>query len=236
MITGILLNEIYSINIGFERQPATGGCGDVTSSFSRLNNVNTAPHQLVIFDMDGTLTLPAIDFGRLRAEIGIESGTILEALETMTDHERARAHEIIEVHERIAARDSELQDSVHEVLEFLRADGIRTAIATRNSRPSVRTVLDKHQLHVDHIHTREDGPVKPSPQPVLDVCKYFHIAPESSWMVGDYVYDIQSGNAAGATTVLFAPDGSLLEAVEQADHVIRNLRELITILNNGKSR
>ncbi|MCH8054478.1 MAG: HAD family hydrolase [Planctomycetes bacterium] len=198
--------------------------------------MKTTTPRIVIFDMDGTLTLPAIDFDRLRAEIGIESGTILEALETMTDDERARAHEIIEVYERVAARDSELQDGVHEVLEFLRAGSIRIAIATRNSRRSVRTVLDKHHIHVDHIHTREDGPVKPSPQPVLDICKYFHIAPESSWMVGDYVYDIQSGNAAGATTVLFAADGSTPEAVEQTDYVIRNLRELIAILNNGESR
>ena len=198
--------------------------------------MKTTTPQLVIFDMDGTLTLPAIDFDRLRAEIGIESGTILEALETMTDDERARAHEIIEVYERIAARDSELQDNVHEVLEFLRAGSIRIAIATRNSRRSVRAVLDKHKIHVDHIHTREDGPVKPSPRPVLDICEYFQIAPELSWMVGDYVYDIQSGNAAGATTVLFATDGSSPEAVAQADHVIRNLRELITILNNGESK
>ncbi len=192
--------------------------------------------QIVIFDMDGTLTRPAIDFDRIRAEIGIESGTILEALETMTTNERARAYEIIEEHELVAARDSELQDGVHEVLEFLRAGGIRTAIATRNSRPSVRTVLDKHQIHVDHIHTREDGAVKPSPQPVLDICKYFQIVPEASWMVGDYAYDIQSGNAAGATTVFFEAHGSMPEAAEQADHVIRNLRELITLLNNGESR
>ncbi len=196
---------------------------------------STTP-QAVIFDMDGTLTLPAIDFDRLRAEIGIESGTILEALETMTDDERARAHDIIEEHEHVAARDSELQDGVHEVLDSLRAEGIRVAIATRNSRPSVKTVLDKHQIRVDHIHTREDGPVKPSPRPVLDICEYFQIAPELSWMVGDYLYDIQSGNAAGATTVLLAADGSSPEAVEQTDYVIRNLRELIAILNNGESK
>ncbi len=198
--------------------------------------MKTTTPPLVIFDMDGTLTLPAIDFDRLRAEIGIESGTIFEALDTLTANRRARAHEIIEEHERIAARDSELQDGVHEVLEFLRAGEIRIAIATRNSRSSVRTVLNKHQIHVDHVHAREDGPVKPSPRPVLDICKYFQIAPESSWMIGDYVYDIQSGNAAGATTVLYEADGSMPDAAEQADHVIRNHRELIALLKNGEPR
>ena len=66
--------------------------------------MKTTTPQIVIFDMDGTLTLPAIDFDRLRAEIGIESGTILEALETMTTDERTRAYDIIEEHERVAAR------------------------------------------------------------------------------------------------------------------------------------
>ena len=44
------------------------------------------------------------------------------------------------------------------------------------------------------------------------------------------------GTAAGATTVLFAAEGSRREAAEQADHVIHDLSELITILNNGESR
>ena len=192
--------------------------------------------RLVIFDMDGTLTKPAIDFDGIRAEIGIESGTILEALESMPPDQRLRAWDIIERHERIAARDSELQEGVHEVLAFLRGKGVHTAIATRNSRQSVHTVMQKHGLEVDRIHTREDGPVKPSAQPVLDVCESLGLAPEAAWMVGDYIYDIQSGNSAGATTVLLADEHQPSEFIEQADHVIRNLRELITILGNGESK
>lgn len=192
--------------------------------------------RLVIFDMDGTLTKPAIDFDGIRAEIGIESGTILEALESMPRDQRLRAWDIIERHERIAARDSELQEGVHEVLDFLRDGGIHTAIATRNSRQSVHTVLQKHSLEVDRTHTREDGPVKPSAQPVLDICQSFGLAPEAAWMVGDYIYDIQSGNHAGATTVLLVEDHQPPEFSEQADHVIRGLRELITILGNGESK
>ncbi len=192
--------------------------------------------QLVIFDMDGTLTKPAIDFDGIRTEIGIESGTILEALDSMSPDQRLRALDIIERHERIAARDSELQEGVHEVLDFLRDRGVHTAIATRNSRQSVHTVLQKHGLEVDRIDTREDGSVKPSARPVLDICESLGLAPASAWMVGDYIYDIQSGNSAGATTVLLTDDHQPPESIEQADHVICKLRELITILGNGESK
>ena len=192
--------------------------------------------RLVIFDMDGTLTKPAIDFDGIRAEIGIESGTILEALEAMPPEQRLRAMDIIERHERVAARDSELRDGVQEVLGFLRDRGVHTAIATRNSLQSVRTVLQKHGLEVDRIDTREDGSVKPSARPVLDICESLGLRPASAWMVGDYIYDIQSGNSAGATTVLLADEHQPSEFIEQADHVIRNLRELITILGNGESK
>ncbi len=190
--------------------------------------------QLIIFDMDGTLTRPAIDFDRIRAQLGIASGSILEALEAMTPLQRQRADTIIEEHERIAARDSELQDGVHDVVDYLRSSGIRVAIATRNSRKSVRTVLEKHYLKMDHVYTREDGAVKPSPQPVLAICEYFGTRPEACWVVGDYLYDIQSGGSAGATTVLMVGDGELPEYSDQADHVIRDLRELTRIIGDGE--
>ena len=184
--------------------------------------------------MDGTLTRPALDFDLIRAEIGIASGTILEALESMSPDERSQAMAIIEAHERIAAHDSELQDGVREVLEFLRRNDICVAVATRNSRQSVQTVLEKHDLVVDYAHSRDDGAVKPSPQPVLNICKYLSVAPEETWVVGDYEYDIQSGNSAGATTVLLIAGDVAPQYADQAHHVIHNLRELMAVLSNGE--
>ncbi len=190
------------------------------------------PH-VMIFDMDGTLTLPAIDFDRIRAELGIASGTILEALDSMSPQQRRRAYAVIEEHERIAAAESELQEGVHDVWDFLRGRDIRTAIATRNSRQSVQTVLGRHGLSVDRVHTRDDGAVKPSPQPVLSICEYFNVVPEASWVVGDYIYDIQSGNDAGATTVLLVAEDDRPQYSDLADHALRNLHELMTLLSNG---
>ncbi len=188
---------------------------------------------LVIFDLDGTLTRPILDFDAIRAEIGIASGTILEALPGLPAIQLARALAIIERHERIAAADSELRDGAREVLNHLKQAGIRTAIATRNSRASLTTVLDKHDLAVDHSHTRDDGPVKPSPAPVRAVCHHLGVPVDQSWMVGDYLYDIQAGKQAGAGTVLLVDDDLLPDYAGQADRVVHCLEEVLLILENG---
>jgi len=190
--------------------------------------------RLVIFDMDGTLTVPCLDFDQVRAEIGIEGDTkILEAMEQMSPDQHRRALQILARYEEIAAADSQLHEGVHEILEFLGRQNIPTAIATRNSRQSVRTVQDKHDFQVDHVHTREDGPPKPSPDPVLSICEHFSVTPEQTCLVGDYLFDIQSGAAAGATTVLMVSGPSLPDYSNLADQVIYNLRDLIPLFENG---
>src|SRR5258706_313311 len=45
----------------------------------------------LLFDMDGTLTRPMLDFPRIKAEMGIGSKPILEALAEMRGAERGRA-------------------------------------------------------------------------------------------------------------------------------------------------
>lgn len=188
----------------------------------------------MIFDLDGTITRPFFDFDRIRAEMGIASGTILEVLDTLTPAQRERAWVILVEHERVAARESELNDGMLEVLHYLKGRGMATAVATRNSRVSVDTVLAKHGVRFDLVHTREDGPVKPAPQPVLDICSHFGVEPGESWLVGDYLYDIQSGNSAGAVTVLLINGDDPPDYADQAAYVIRHMRELIGLLSNGR--
>ena len=190
--------------------------------------------QAIIFDLDGTLTKPALDFDAMRAEIGIEKGTIMEQMETMSEDQVERAWRIIERFEEEAARNSELNEGAGEVLESLRAQGLKIAILTRNSRKSVRAFLEKHSVSVDYFYTREDGPVKPSPQPVTDICSHLGISPQYAWMVGDYLYDLRSGHGAGATAVLIINDSELPDYANEADFVIHRLPELIQLIEcNG---
>jgi len=49
-------------------------------------------------------------------------------------------------------------------------------------------------------------------------------------MSGDYLFDILSGASAGARTVLLIGDGEVPPFADRADHVIRELSELPSII------
>lgn len=181
----------------------------------------------VIFDMDGTITRPCIDFDAIRSEMGLPPGPILEAMAGMSAEERARADAILVRHEAVAAANSELNDGAADTIRTLADQGLRTAILTRNSRASVETVLNRHGLSFAHVYTRDDGPQKPSPEPVLRICRALDVPPEETLMVGDYLFDIQAGQAAGARTALIVHDEAEPDYAEVADHVIRRLADVL---------
>jgi HAD superfamily hydrolase (TIGR01509 family) len=155
----------------------------------------------VLFDMDGTLTRPLLDFARIKAEMGIGARPILEALAEMDAGARAAAEAVLLRHEEAAALDSTLNEGCRNVLEWLGGRKVRTALITRNSRASVVTVLRRHGLSIDLTIAREDAPPKPDPRPLLLACERLEVAPADAWMVGDGQYDVEAGAAAGIRTV-----------------------------------
>jgi hypothetical protein len=62
----------------------------------------------ILFDMDGTFTKPMLDFPKIKAEIGIGSRPILEALAEMDGAAREEAERVLHRHETHAATESEL--------------------------------------------------------------------------------------------------------------------------------
>lgn len=184
----------------------------------------------VIFDLDGTLTRPYLDFDLIRAEIGIKSGPILEAIAAMPHTAQAAAREILLRHEWEAARNVELHEGAVEAVTRCRESGLRTALLTRNTRPIVKHIINAHGFVFDAIRTREDGAIKPSPEPVYSICEELDADPRQSWVVGDYLFDLQSGRSAGTGTVLMIGDAELPDFASLADHVIRRLHELAAIV------
>lgn len=182
----------------------------------------------VIFDLDNTLVDSPLDFAQIRAEIGTDQ-TILEYRASVDEAERRRVDEILDRHETRAAENSDLFDGAHELLDFLCAGHVRTALLTRNSRKSVATILARHTLRFDCVISREDAPPKPSPEPVLLICRILNVEPCDTLMVGDFLFDIQAGKAAGTRTMLLAgPHRHKFQV--QADHEVASLHEALSVI------
>lgn len=185
----------------------------------------------VIFDMDGTLIRSGLDFDVIRAELGLPKVPLLEAIEAMPDDERHRCMGVVERHEDNAARESTLFPYARETLEELASRRIPVVLMTRNSRRSVETILSKHGLSFEVVRTREDGETKPSPVPILEVCRALGVAPKETVHVGDFAYDVRAAKAAGTLAVLIVHGAELPDWADEADVVIRSLRELPPLLN-----
>jgi HAD superfamily hydrolase (TIGR01549 family) len=182
----------------------------------------------VIFDLDNTIVDSDLDFAAIRAEIGIE-GPLLEYRNQADDAEKRRVDEILDRHESRAAGTCTLCEGAEEILSFLRAHGVRAALLTRNSRQSVNTILARHKLQFDFIVSREDSAPKPSPQPVFLICERFGVAPGDALVVGDYLFDIQTGQAAGARTILVrGPHRHSFEATP--DYEVASLHEARAVM------
>jgi len=174
----------------------------------------------------------------IRAEIGNVEGPLLEAFARLDGAQRARAEAILERHERRAAQEGTLQEGAMQTLTQLRALGFPLAILTRNARCWVEVMLERFAISVDAMRTRDDGAVKPSPEPILSLCDELRADPHQSWMIGDHLFDILTGINAGTKTVLVRGDPparhpNIDEAIERADHVIDTLVELPDLLPRG---
>lgn len=190
----------------------------------------SANRSAVIFDLDGTLTRPYLDFDAIRAEIGLPSGPILESIAELDEPAAARAMRILQRHEWEAAERAVLHDGAVTAVAACREMGHRVGLLTRNSRAVVDHFIDVHGFRFDAIRTRDDGAIKPSPEPVWSICDQVAAEAGRSYMVGDFLFDILSGSAAGAKTVLMVGDDPLPEFAARADHVIRRLAELLDII------
>jgi HAD superfamily hydrolase (TIGR01509 family) len=157
--------------------------------------------QAILFDMDGTLTRPMLDFAAIKAEMEIGDRAILEAMAAMSPAERQRCETILDRHEEEAAEQSELNEGCRQTLDYLRHRGLRTALITRNSGRSVETVLARHGLQFDCVIARETCAPKPHPAPLVLACETLSVTMRHAWMVGDGRYDIEAGRAAGAWTI-----------------------------------
>ena len=176
--------------------------------------------------MDGTLTVPLIDFRQIRSEINApDGGDLAEIINSWPEPRRGLAWETIEKYELYAVENNRLQTGVEHALEHFAQAGIFLAIITRNTSRSTEALLKKLPVKFNPVLTREFPHIKPSPEPVLHILRHWGIKPTECLMIGDYIHDIQAANAAGAMSCYFKnPDVRHWD--EHADFTVSSYREL----------
>jgi hydrogenase expression/formation protein HypE len=194
----------------------------------------------VVFDFDGTLTEPgALGFASIREAIGCPAGEpILEFLAALPDSaDRDRRMRVLESLEREAAAASLPSRGAEDAVLAVRERGLPVAILSRNGRGSIeralanftRVTLDDFDLVLTReSHTRP----KPAPDGLLLAARRLHVEPARMLVVGDYLYDLQAGRAAGAVTVLVTNGGGSDNGWDY-DLAIDTLSELPDLIDRG---
>ncbi|XXG42708.1 hypothetical protein AAC387_Pa01g2918 [Persea americana] len=174
----------------------------------------------VVFDMDGTLTVPVIDFAamyksvlgeeeykamRAKSPSGID---ILQHIETWSPEKQQKAYEIIADIERQGLDQLQIMPGAIELCGFLNSNKIRRGLITRN----VKDAVDLFHLRFGMVFTpaisREFRPYKPDPAPLLHICSTWDVQPNEVIMIGDSLKDdVTCGRRAGAFTCLLDEKG-----------------------------
>jgi HAD superfamily hydrolase (TIGR01509 family) len=183
-----------------------------------------------IFDLDGTLTRPVHDFGYIRRELTIPEGSdILEHLESLPQHESAVRHARLQEIELELARKAQPSPGALTVLARLADAGARLGILTRNERGiallTLETIGARHFFAEADVLGRDEALPKPDPEGIRRLLSSWGGTPDEAVMVGDYLFDLQAGRAAGTATVhVGRPDGMVWP--EFTDLAIATLAEL----------
>jgi phosphoglycolate phosphatase len=206
-----------------------------------------------VFDFDGTLAIPNIDFGLMRREVDAIAGRyavdparfkhlyILEMIETVraqldrTSAARGEgffraAHDSILALEIECARRGGMLPGAIEVLQALRQQHLKIGVVTRNSASAVRTICSVIDTLCDVFLPREAVRfVKPHPEHLLRALEQLRVPARQAVMVGDGPIDITAGKALGLKTIAVLSGGDRREALQasQPDLILDSVADLL---------
>lgn len=196
----------------------------------------------VLFDMDDTLVSNPVPFDHIRDGIieklkDLGMAQELEALERGTLEGIANIGarypnvmipliKALEALEMERADTSFVSDESLDLLKWLKKEGIKIAVVTRNSRPAAEFALSPVMKYIDALVTRDDVQrIKPHADHLKAAMRALDIDdPARVLTVGDYRHDIASGKSAGCLTVGLN--------VEGGDHRISDIGGIKGIIEN----
>jgi len=206
----------------------------------------------VIFDLDGTLLVhklklheAKIEFlNKLREKFQIDivftaDFPIAYILNELNEEDRIAAfkilNEVFEPFEMMAAEVAELREDVREVLESLKNQDVKLAIATNNSKKSVavclkNTMIDKY---FDVIVTRDDVfDLKPNDKMILKTVEKLGVKVEEAIHVGDTIYDVIAAHKVGVKSIAITGGAHSRELLQSSnpEYLINSFREIFQII------
>ena len=182
--------------------------------------------KLVVFDVDGTLVdsrailkqasdaafhalgLTPPPYDALRQIVGLN---LAEGLAQLAPEQPLEVLDKLIVRYKSSFGDLHRQPGFTEplypgaaaLLDRLKGEGWRIAMATGKSRRGVDMIMSMHAWAdlFDSTHCADDGPGKPHPAMLLEAMRALHAEPACTVMVGDTAHDIGMARAAGVRAV-----------------------------------
>ena len=216
----------------------------------------TFPVRAIVFDFDGTLAKPALNFEEMNKAAQHAVAALFPAAPAQ---DRPALEWLVKIKKQLeltkqfdlileldqAARQSMAQVEVKavkagglfpetkKVLLRLKKMGIKTAIITRNCREAVLELLPEQENLYNCLLTRDDvQEVKPNPSHLLTALQLINQTPEHALMVGDHPMDIETGKRAGVRTAAVTCGHSPIEKLlaSQPDLLATDCSALLKML------
>ena len=211
------------------------------------------PPRAIAFDLDGTLIDSRLDIaaacnhalvlaGRLPIDPDVIATYVGDGVRTLaarafgldvedpalTPHTEA----LVRYYEAHPVDHTRWMPGAHEALDA--AGELPLALVTNKARPVTLAVLEAlgARSRFAFVYAGGDGPLKPSPEPILACARGLSTETASLWVIGDGDQDVLAARAAGAYAVAvlggFSPEERLRAAAPDA--VLGSIAELPTLI------
>lgn len=168
------------------------------------------------------------NFNNMKKVFEEEFGSNIDMESIMTEKDKAMA-------EVIKNEGLNVKKGCFELIQYLKAIGIKIAVATSSPRPRAEKFLKMVKLYneIDYIVCgNEVSNSKPHPEIFLKAAEYFNVHPSECIAFEDSKFGIEAVKRAGMISVLIPdmlePDEEMISGV---DYVLNSLDEAINIIN-----
>jgi len=216
----------------------------------KQNMINNTPIRHICFDLDGTLVKSHITIYKTTLKALNDLNIPVDNFDEDKFYQRIGHHfEDIFEEFKIPVNDFEifiniyknqyfnfinesaLYNGIEETLEYLKSKNVLTSLLTTKGQEQADRIIDYFKLrkYFNLVMGRRNGIAhKPSPEPLLFICKELNVKPEETLMVGDTELDIGCGKNAGSKTCGVTYGYRTKKALEEKepDLIIDSIKEL----------